>query len=195
MNVDALGGNANLAGVLEGAHGDFWSGLLDVDVGKDDGGVVTTELEGYALERAGAGGHDLLARGDGAGEGDFGNVRVLGEHGAELVVAADGLDDTGRENLLSELNGFQGSVRGEGARLHDDGIAGQEGRDDLPHGEDNGEVPGANRTDDTKWRVSGCHDLLIVLIALLRDGQGQMVAEKASNTLGLNLGKLALIFR
>ena len=40
VDVDALCGDADLARVEEGAHGDFGGGLGDVDVGEDNGGVV-----------------------------------------------------------------------------------------------------------------------------------------------------------
>ena len=142
VDVDALGGDTDLARVLEGTHNDLGGGLLDVNVGEDDGGVVATELEGAALEGVGAGGHDLLAGGDGAGEGDLGDARVSSHHGAELVVATKGLDDTGLEDGLGELNGLEGSVGGERAGLDDDGVTSQQGRDDLAHGEDKREVPG-----------------------------------------------------
>jgi len=45
VDVDALGGNADLAGVDERTHGDFGSDLFDVDVGEDDGGVVAAAGE------------------------------------------------------------------------------------------------------------------------------------------------------
>ncbi len=40
VDVDALGGDADLARVIEGAHGNFGGGLFDVDVWEDDGGIV-----------------------------------------------------------------------------------------------------------------------------------------------------------
>ena len=45
VHVDALGGDANLTRIVEGAHGHFRRRLFDVDVREDDGGVVAaTEL-------------------------------------------------------------------------------------------------------------------------------------------------------
>jgi len=143
VDVDTLGGDADLAGVLEGTHDNLRGGLLDIDVGEDDGGVVAAELEGAALEGVGAGGHDLLAGGDGTGEGDLGDTGVSGHHGAELIVATKSLDDTGLEDGLGELNGLEGGVGSERAGLDDDGVTSQQGRDDLAHGEDKREVPGS----------------------------------------------------
>jgi hypothetical protein len=142
VDVDTLGGDTDLAGVLEGAHDDLRSDFLDVDVGEDDGGVVAAELKGAALEGVGAGSHDLLASGDGAGERDLGDTGVGGKHGAELVITTDSLDDTGLEDRLCELNGLEGGVGSERAGLDDDGVTSQQGRDDLAQGEDQGEVPG-----------------------------------------------------
>jgi hypothetical protein len=76
VDVNTLGGNADLARVLEGTHNDLWSDLLDVDIRKDDGGVVATKLKGAALQGVGASSHDLLASGDGASERDFGDAGV-----------------------------------------------------------------------------------------------------------------------
>jgi hypothetical protein len=40
---------------------------------------------------------------------------VLSEKSTELIVAANSLNDTGREDLLSELNELKACIRGEGA--------------------------------------------------------------------------------
>lgn len=45
VDVDALGRNADLAGVEEGAHGDFGSALLDIHVGKDNGRIVAATAQ------------------------------------------------------------------------------------------------------------------------------------------------------
>lgn len=141
VDVDALGGNADLAGVLEGTHDDLRSGLLDVDVGKDDGGIVAAELKGAALQGLGASSHDLLTSGNGTSERDLGDARVGSEHRAELVVTTDSLENTGLEDRLSELDGLEGGVRGEGTGLDDHGVTSKQGRNDLAHGEDEREVP------------------------------------------------------
>lgn len=141
MDVDTLGGNADLAGVLEGTHDDLRSGLLDVDVGKDDGGIVAAELEGAALQGLGASSHDLLTSGNGTSERDLSNARVGSEHRAELVVTANSLENTGLEDRLCELDGLEGGVRGERAGLDNHGVTSQKGRNDLAHGEDEREVP------------------------------------------------------
>ena len=64
VDVDTLGGDTDLAGVLESTHDELWSNLLDVDVGQNDGGIVATELKGHTLESAGSGRHDFLASGN-----------------------------------------------------------------------------------------------------------------------------------
>lgn len=211
VDVDALGGDADLARVLEGAHDDLGSDLLDVDVGQDDGGVVATELEGDALQGAGAGGHDLLAGGDGAGEGNLGDAWVGSHHGAELVIATDDLDDTGLEDGLGDLDSLEGGVGSERAGLDNDGVTSQKSGDDLAHGKDEGEVPamhvrlgtfvdkrggsglpGADGANDAERGVAGGEDLLLVLDTLLGNVEGGEVLEEEGNHVDLKGGELAL---
>jgi hypothetical protein len=211
VDVDTLGGDADLTGVLEGAHGDLRSDLLHVDIGENDGGVVATELKGAALEGVGASRHDLLAGGDGASEGDLGDTGVSGKHGAELVVATDSLDDTGLEHGLCELDGLEGGVRSVGRGLDDDGVTSQQGGDDLAEGEDQGEVPvvqvsvcrilekicrvclpGADGTNHAKWRVTSGQDLLLVLDTLLRKVKSSEVLEEEGNHVDFHGSELAL---
>lgn len=182
VDVDALGGDADLARVLEGAHDDLGCDLLDVDVRQDDGGVVAAELERDALQCLGRRLHDLLARGDGTGEGDLGNVRVLAHLCAELVVAADDLDHAGREDFLGELNKLERRVRCEWRRLDDDAVSCHDSRGDLAHRQNQREVPGADGAADTEGRVLGVDSLLIVLELLAGNVERGVVANEAANT-------------
>jgi len=52
---------------------------------------------------------------------------MRGQHGAELVVTAEDLDDARREEFLCDFNAFEGAVGGEGGGLDDDCAAGDEG--------------------------------------------------------------------
>jgi hypothetical protein len=64
VDVDTLGGNADLARVEESAHGDFWGYLGNVDVWTDDAGVVASKLERDTLQGRGCCLHNLLSSGD-----------------------------------------------------------------------------------------------------------------------------------
>lgn len=61
---------------------------------------------------------------------------------AEAVVADDDLHNAGREELLRSLDDADVAKRRERARLDDDRVAGQHGRNDLPDHEQDREVPG-----------------------------------------------------
>lgn len=130
VNVDTLGGNANLVKklaaerhirddstylttVLEGTHDKLRSSSLNVNILSDDTGIIASKLEGHTLESLAASSHDLLSRGNATSETDLGDARVFGEHGTELVVTAEDLDDTRREDGLGQLNCLQRSVWGE----------------------------------------------------------------------------------
>ena len=86
-DVEALGRGADLAGVEEGGPGAAAGGDLELrgDVGADDEGVLAAHLEVHPRHPPGAGGGDLLAGRDRAGEGDAVDVGVGGERGADLA--------------------------------------------------------------------------------------------------------------
>jgi hypothetical protein len=141
VDVDTLGGDADLSGVLEGAHYELWSNLLHVNIGKDDGGIITAELESDTLERWGTGCHDLLAGCDGAGERDLGDAWVACEHWAESIRAANDLDETWVGDLLDELDDLETCVWSVWRWLADDGVTGEKCWNDLSKREDDWEVP------------------------------------------------------
>ena len=89
------------------ANDELWGGLLDVDIGEDDGCVVAAELESHTLKGLRAGSHDLLARRDGAGKGDFGDIWVSCEHWSEVVVTTNGRDNTRRVDVLCDLDNLE----------------------------------------------------------------------------------------
>lgn len=167
VNVDALGGDADLSRVLESAHDDFRSDLLDVDIGKDNGGVVAAKFQGDALQSLGRSLHNLLARCGRTGEGDLGNVWVCAHLRAKLVVAAHGLDDARGEEVLHDLDYLEASVRRERRGLDDDGVTRQEGRGDLANGKNQGEVPWDDTSANTEGSVLCVDGLLVVLEAIL----------------------------
>lgn len=76
--------------------------------------LLHSQLQSDALERLCAALHDALARGGRAGEADLVDAGVGGEPGAEVVVAAERLEDAGREDLLGELDDLEVAVGGEG---------------------------------------------------------------------------------
>lgn len=152
VDEDTRAGAAALAVVEVDAEVDPRDGLLDVGVGEDDVGGLATQLEGDLLQVGGGGGlHDGAANDGGAGEGDLVDVHV-GRDGStgDLAEAGDEVEDTGGEaGLLDEVGEDetrQGRLLG---RLHDNGVAGGQGRADLPGKHEQGEVPGNNLTADT----------------------------------------------
>jgi hypothetical protein len=157
VDVDALGGNADLVrklalercmrddqtyltAVLEGTHDELRSSSLNVNILSDDTGIVTSKLESHTLEGLAAGSHDLLSCGNATGETDLGDTGVLGEHGTELVITAENLNDTGREDGLSKLDCLQRGVGSERRGLDNDGASGKESRGDLAERKDKREL-------------------------------------------------------
>ena len=89
LDVDALDGDAGLAGVAHRVVGGGVGGALEVGVGEDDHRVLAAELERDGRERLGGPGHDLLAGPRGAGEHD--HVDLVDERGPGLAAAGGDL--------------------------------------------------------------------------------------------------------
>lgn len=109
-------------------------------VGEDHVGVLAAELQGDLLHgRRGGPGH-LRTAGEAAGEGDQVDVGVLGEPGAHRVARAG--DEVGgpvgEPGLGEQLDQVDGGERGDLAGLEHEGVAGGEGRGDLPAGLEEG---------------------------------------------------------
>jgi hypothetical protein len=101
------GGSTYLTAVLEGTHDKLGSSSFNVNILSDDTGIVASKLKGHTLEGLAASSHDLLSCSNATGETDLGDTRVLGEHGTKLVITAEDLDDTWREDGLGKLDCLQ----------------------------------------------------------------------------------------
>lgn len=95
-------------------HGNLRSNFGNVGIGEDNRRVVAAHLQRHALDRLGRRRHDLLARRDRAREADLVDVRVVDEGWAEFVIAAQRLHETGREDLVGDLDHLQSRVAAKG---------------------------------------------------------------------------------
>lgn len=163
VHVDALGCDADLAGVGQCASRDQGHDALEVDVLADDGGVVAGELEDDALEGARAVLHDAAADGDGAREADVVDALVQGDALAELGAAVDGLEDARRQHRLRQLAELEQRVRRERRRLDDHAVPRRQRRHHLDRAQDHGEVPRRDGAQHADRRVRCDHSRLLVL--------------------------------
>ena len=192
MDVDALDRAADLAVVLEGAPEDLGRDCLRVDVRQQDGGIVAAELERDPLQILRRGAGDLLARGDGAGEGDLARHRVARHPRAELVAAGDNVDDTGRDDVAQDLAEQDRVERREGRRLDHHRVAGEQRRRDLPDRENQREVPRSDRRDHAERLAADLHPTgLVVLHDLYRNLQtgGVLKPDRGAHDLFAGLGE------
>lgn len=123
VDVDTFGGNANLARILESAHHELRSNCLDVHIWENNRSVVAAKLKSYTLECLSTCSHDLFAGSNGSSEGNLGDAGMSSEHWAKGIITANGLNDTRREYLLSDLDKLERCVRSERTGLHDNGVA------------------------------------------------------------------------
>lgn len=155
LDEDAGAGAAALAVVEVDAKVDPGDGLLNVGVVKHNIGGLAAQLKGDLLEVGGGGGlHDGAADNGGAGEGDLVNVHVGGNGGTgRLTEAGEKVEDTrGEASLLDVLGEDEGREGGLLGSLHDNGVAGGQGRANLPGEHEEGEVPGNDLTADTNLK-------------------------------------------
>jgi hypothetical protein len=74
------------------------------------------------------------------------------------------LENTRKKILLHQFREFEDAVWCKWRRLYDDRISSQESCGELPHGEDEGEVPGTNSACNTKRNISKSKlDIIIIL--------------------------------
>ncbi len=153
LDKDASTSAAALAVVEVDAKVDPRDGGLDVGVVKDNVGGLAAELEGDLLEVGRSSSlEDGAADEGGTGKGDLVNVHVGRDGGTgSLAETRDQVEDTGGEaSLFDELSKDEARERGLLSSLHDNGVAGGQGRANLPRQHEKGEVPGDNLTADTE---------------------------------------------
>ena len=193
LDDQARTGGADLAGVQEDRGERHVERRLAVRVGEDDVGVLATKLESDLLHRARGGGHDPLAGGETAGEGDQVDARVLGERRAR---PGPGTDDevghAGRQpGLLEQPHQVDGRVRRELARLEHEGVAGRQAGGDLPGHLEEWVVPGRDQAADSDRLVDDPADHVGVARvdhpAGLLGGDVAVVAEDADHVVDVVL--------
>lgn len=100
------------------------------------------QLKSDSLQCLGRTLHDLLACKCAAGERDLVWAGMGSQPWTEIVIAREDLDDTRREELLSELTELEIAVRSERRGLDDDGVACEDRWSNLATRKMDGEVPG-----------------------------------------------------
>ena len=145
-------GDARLALIVEDGERGSVDGGGEVGVGEHDVGALAAELELDALEVACRVLDDAPSDGGRAGEGDLGDPVVGGDRLAGgVAVTRDDVDDAGWEtDIDDQLGEAQGAERGDLAGLHHRGVAGGEGRPELPRAEHQREVPRHDGPDDAE---------------------------------------------
>ena len=159
VDVQPLGGDADLSGVEECAEEQLLGDLFDVDVGHDDRRVVAAQLQRDPLKVSRRRLHDLLAGRRGSGEGDLGKPGVGGHQRAELVSTTDDVQNACGENIAQQFAELQRAQRREWRGLQHQGVARQQRRRDFPYRQQERKVPGHDRADHAQGFVVDFHPL------------------------------------
>jgi hypothetical protein len=118
--------------------------------------------------------------------------------GSERVWPGDDRQHPGREDALGDLAIAQRCQRREGRRLHHNGIAGDQRRDDLPERQQHREVPRRDRPNHAQRHVMQLDDMLVGLLDDLdRNAAGGDLPDPANRLIDLRRrhrrGRLALL--
>ena len=153
LHEQAVGGDADLAGVAELAQDGAGDGLVEVGVVEDEERRVAAELERELHDLAGALRHQDLADGRRSREGELAHDRVArqlaADHGRVLGIAGHDLEDArGDPRAVGELGQGERRERRLLGRLAHDRVAGRERGRDLAGDHRRGEVPGRDAAAD-----------------------------------------------
>ena len=165
------GAGADLA-LVEGEECKAFEGLVEEvivlvhDVGHEDVGGFSTQLQGLRNDGLGRVLHDEAAGRRLSGKGDLGDAGVAGECLADLAAGAgDDVDDASRNDVGNQRNEGEQAERGVRRRLDDGAIACGDCRGDLPCGHQQGEVPGDDLADDAHGLLEVIGDGVLVDLA------------------------------
>ncbi len=144
VNEQSFPAQADLSLIGEGGRGRHRDGWLQIGVLEDDRRVLPAHLEGDLAETRCHRLGDVTSRRGPAGEGDGADTGVVDDRLANL--GPETMDDVeyagGEADFLSQFPKHPGGDRSQLRGLGDHGVAGGQGRCNLPGEEIQREIPG-----------------------------------------------------
>lgn len=131
MDVDSLDAAAALAGVEHGAVDEVFDGVGEVGVFANIRGIFAAEFEIHADEHVVGGCLNFAAVGDGTGEGDEVDAARADDFFDRGVAGVEDVEDAiGQSGILESIGQAFGAKGCLGRVLEDNGVAGEQRRDD-----------------------------------------------------------------
>ncbi len=167
---------AALAGRAHGGKGNTAQGKAEVGRGRDDGGVVATQLQDGAGKARGQARADGAAHGRGAGGREHGHAGIIYQNLTDGTLADEQFEQAfGRiaeagQGALGDGVGGQGREGRLFGRLPHHGVAADQGQGRVPRPHGHGEVEGRDHAAHTE-RVPGFHHA----VARTLGGNGQAI--------------------
>jgi hypothetical protein len=134
VSVPALGRDAHLTGVPEGARKEPLGDRCRIRILEYDGGIVAAEFEHQALQVGCGRRRDLLASRYRPREAQHPHGRVVGDRGTEVVAARHHIEHTRRQRLLEDRAEFERCQRRVGRGLEHHRVTDEERRRGLDAG-------------------------------------------------------------
>ncbi|MNC17859.1 hypothetical protein D3C75_657500 [compost metagenome] len=157
LGIDAAGGGAVLAGVVETEGADAFDGGVDVGVVEDDHRGFAAQFHVHAFDGVGGAGNDVRAGGNRTGQRHHAHFRVSDQWAADgRTTAEHQVEYAGREDIRRQFSQAQGCQRSLFRRFEHHGITGGEGRGDFPGDHHQWVVPRRNGGDHAH-RISADH--------------------------------------
>ena len=151
VHIKPVGADAGLAGIaVFGGDGAF-DGGVEIGIVKDDEGGVAAQFQAEFLDLPGALAHEYPSHFGGAGKGDLGYLRMLGDHFPEAGAALGGdhrEQACGHTRPLGQNGQGQHRERRFRRGFGDHGAARRQGRRDLARDHGIGEIPRGDGGDD-----------------------------------------------
>ncbi len=170
MSPTAAGSGAVLTGVVVGSLGQGADERLDVGIVEDDDRRLAAQFEVHALEGVGRVPRDELAGVHVTGDRHHRHLGVTDQRVASgLSLAGHDVEHAVGEDVRGDLGELERRERRQLARLQDEGVAGGEGRAQLPDGHVERVVPRGD-ADAHAERVAAQHGGVVLQVLAGRLG-------------------------
>ena len=164
MNIEPFGGHTELRTVGEGSPEEGLGDFLRINVWQDDGRIVPPALESDSFHMLRSAAHDGFTRIGRTRKRNLRDIRVSRHPFTELVAPGDNVEDSRRKDPGGQFAQSEGAQRREWRGLQNHGVACDQRGRDLPHGQEDREIPGRDPSHHPEWRTANKDRVIVVVL-------------------------------